>query len=113
MVEFYQMILFVSFWSPILNYWYSLNPAWWWNRQVVSNQYGLAGRTARKWGVDSHEGNLSAEELERNRADQTIDTAKNEFRDQEYFTSRDFDLGDIEVPVLSVANWVSKSQSVI
>ena len=72
----------------------------------MSNQYGLAGRTARKWGLDSHEGNLSPEELELNRADQTIDTALNEFRDQEYFKSRDFDLGDIEVPVLSVANWV-------
>lgn len=22
----------------------------WWNRQVVTNQYGLAGRAARKWG---------------------------------------------------------------
>jgi hypothetical protein len=76
---------------------------------VGSNQYGLAGRTARKWGLDSHEGNLSAEELERNRADQTIDTAKNEFRDQEYFKSRDFNLADIEVSVLGVANWVCGS----
>jgi hypothetical protein len=73
---------------------------------VVSNQYGLAGRTARKWGLDSLEGNLSTEELEQNRADQTIDTAKNEFRDQEYFKSRDYDLEDIQVPILSVANWV-------
>lgn len=73
---------------------------------MVSNQYGLAGRTARKWGLDSLEGNLSPEELEQNRADQTIDTAKNEFRDQEYFQSRDYDLADIQVPILSVANWV-------
>jgi hypothetical protein len=82
---------------------------WWWNRQVGSNQYGLAGRAARKWGPDSHEGNLSAEELKSNRADQTVDTAKNEFRDQEYFKSRDFNLADIEVPVLSVANWVCEA----
>jgi len=83
-----------------------LHIAWWWNRQVGSNQYGLAGRKDRKWGLDTHEGNLSAEELKRNRADQTIDTAKNEYRDQEYYTSRDFNLEDIEVPILSVANWV-------
>jgi hypothetical protein len=80
--------------------------AWWWNRQVVSNQYGLGGRTARNWGLDSSEGNLSSEELVENRRDQTLDTADNQFLDEEYYSSRNFDLGNIEVPVLSVANWV-------
>ncbi|GJN69855.1 X-pro dipeptidyl-peptidase (S15 family) protein [Purpureocillium lilacinum] len=78
---------------------------YWYDRQVGSNQYGLGGRTERNWGTDSLEGVLSAEELAENRADQTIDTAKYKFRDEEYYKSRDYDLADIEVPVLSVANW--------
>lgn len=24
--------------------------SFWWNRQVITNQYGLAGRAARRWG---------------------------------------------------------------
>jgi len=80
--------------------------AWWWNRQVVSNQYGLGGRTARNWGLDSLEGDLLEEELVANRQDQIIDTAKYKFRDEEYYSSKDFKLEDIEVPLLSVANWV-------
>ena len=78
---------------------------YWFDRQVGSNQYGLGGRTERGWGTDSLEGVLSAEELASNRADQPIDTAVNQYRDDEYFRSRDFDLADIEVPVLSAANW--------
>ena len=79
---------------------------WWWNRQVVSNQYGLPGRAARNWGPDTLEGNLPADELAKNRRDQPVDTVDNKFRDEEYYKTKDFDLGDIEVPVLSVANWV-------
>ncbi|KAI8686824.1 PepX-C domain-containing protein [Fusarium sp. Ph1] len=78
---------------------------WWWNRQVVSNQYGLAGRAARNWGPDTLEGNLSEEELKANRNSQPDDTAKYKFRDEEYYKSKDFNLSDIEVPLLSVANW--------
>jgi hypothetical protein len=73
---------------------------------VVSNQYGLGGRTARNWGLDSLEGDLPEEELVANRQDQTVDTAKYKFRDEVYYSSKDFKLEDIEVPVLSVANWV-------
>lgn len=29
----------------------------------------------------------------------------NKFRDQEYYASKEFDLGNIEIPLLSVANW--------
>ncbi|KAF5532894.1 x-pro dipeptidyl-peptidase [Fusarium mexicanum] len=78
---------------------------WWWNRQVVSNQYGRPGRAARNWGPDTLEGNLSEEELAANRNAQPEDTAQYKFRDQDYYESKDFNLSDIEVPLLSVANW--------
>ena len=45
----------------------------WWNRQVISNQYGRPGRSATKWGLDTIEGDLSEDELEAIRRDQTID----------------------------------------
>lgn len=79
--------------------------SFWWNRQVLSNQYGLPGRKARNWGEDTIEGDLSAEELLKNRQDQTIDTAAYQFRDEDYYSSKEYKLEDIEVPVLSVANW--------
>lgn len=78
----------------------------WWNRQVITNQYGLGGREARKWGDDTLEGDLPVDVLEANRRDQTIDTAKYRYRDEDYFASKDFNLEDIEVPLLSIANWV-------
>ncbi|KAJ4286848.1 hypothetical protein N0V90_013101 [Kalmusia sp. IMI 367209] len=77
----------------------------WWNRQVVSNQYGLPGRAARNWGPDCVDGDLSDDERERNRQDQNIDNTKNRFRDQEYYSSKEYDMGDIQAPLLSVANW--------
>lgn len=73
--------------------------------QVVSNQYGRPGRRAANWGPDTLEGDLSEEELVRNRQDQTIDNVNNHFRDEDYYASKEFDLADIEVPLLSVANW--------
>lgn len=79
----------------------------WWNRQVVSNQYGLAGRAARNWGSDTLEGSLSEQELKSLRQSQPDDTVRYKFRDEEYYQSKDFNLSDIEVPLLSVANWVS------
>ena len=79
----------------------------WWNMQVVTNQYGRPGRAAAKWGPDTLEGDLPEAVLEKNRQDQTIDTAKFKYRDDPYFASKDFSLADIEVPLLSVANWVS------
>jgi predicted acyl esterase len=77
----------------------------WWNRQVVTNQYGLPGRKARNWGPDTIDGDLSEEELQQNRNDQNIDNANNKFRDQPYYASKEYNLDDIQVPVLSVANW--------
>ncbi|KAI7374815.1 alpha/beta-hydrolase, partial [Hortaea werneckii] len=79
--------------------------SFWWNRQVVSNQYGRPGRNAANWGPDTLEGDLPEEELARNRQDQTIDNVENHFRDEDYYASKEFDLADIKVPLLSVANW--------
>jgi putative CocE/NonD family hydrolase len=77
----------------------------WWNRQVITNQYGKPGRAAAKWGEDTIEGDLSSEVLAANRRDQNDDNAANHFRDDDYYASKEFNLEDIEVPLLSVANW--------
>ncbi|KAK5069241.1 hypothetical protein LTR64_008604 [Lithohypha guttulata] len=77
----------------------------WWNRQVITNQYGRPGRSSSNWGPDTIEGDLSDEERAKMRNDQNIDNAQNEFRDQPYYASKEYDLGNIEVPLLSVANW--------
>lgn len=77
----------------------------WWDRQVVSNQYGKPGKAARNWGPDTIEGDLSEEELVANRNDQNEDNANNRFRDDEYYASKEYDLSDIQVPLLSVGNW--------
>ncbi|CAI6303891.1 unnamed protein product [Periconia digitata] len=77
----------------------------WWNRQVVSNQYGIPGRAARNWGPDGVDGDLPDEEREKNRQDQNIDNLDNRFRDDEYYASKEYDMDDIQVPLLSVANW--------
>jgi hypothetical protein len=79
----------------------------WWSRGVVTNQYGRPGKAARNWGPDTIEGDLSEDELLKNRQDQTIDTAKYKFTNEEYYSSKEFDLADIDIPLLSVANWVS------
>ncbi|KFA70910.1 hypothetical protein S40288_10147 [Stachybotrys chartarum IBT 40288] len=77
----------------------------WWNRQVITNQYGRPGRQERNWGPDTIEGDLSEQELEANRRDQTIENQANRFRDDAYYASKEYDMGDIEVPLLSVGNW--------
>lgn len=77
----------------------------WWNRQVVSNQYGLPGRAARNWGPDCVDGDVSDEEREKNRQDQNIDNTNNQYRNQAYYASKEYDMSDIQVPLLSVANW--------
>ena len=77
----------------------------WWNRQVVTNQYGRPGRAAAKWGEDTLEGDLPEDVLVQNRNDQNIDNVNNRFLDDPYYASKEFNLEDIEVPILSVANW--------
>lgn len=79
--------------------------SFWWNRQVITNQYGRPGRLAANWGPDTIEGDLPDSERESNRQDQTLDTANFRFRDEEYFASKEYDMADIEVPLLSVGNW--------
>lgn len=80
---------------------------WWFDRQVLTNQYGLAGKADRNFGPDTIEGNLSEEELAENRHDQTVETAKHFYRDDPYYASRDYNLQDIVTPLLSFANWGS------
>ncbi|GJN83986.1 hypothetical protein PLIIFM63780_007537 [Purpureocillium lilacinum] len=75
-----------------------------WHRQVGSNQYGLPGRAARNWGDDTIEGSLSIEELAANRVSIVDAVRAYPFRDGERFSSVAFNLEDVEVPVLSVAN---------
>lgn len=70
------------------------------------NQYGKPGRAAKQWGLDTLDGDLDEATLLKNRRDQTKDTASHRFLDDEYYASRDFNVQDIEVPLLSVGNWV-------
>ncbi|KAF4625091.1 hypothetical protein G7Y89_g13077 [Cudoniella acicularis] len=88
--------------------------SFWWNRQVLVNQYGKAGRSKLQFPLDGPgargqedtiEGDLSEDALKRNRRDQTEDNEANRFLDEEYYSSKTFDFNDIEVPLLSVANW--------
>lgn len=74
----------------------------WWDRQVVSNQYGKPGRKARNWSPITLEGE---EQLARNRRDQNVDNVNNCFRDEDYYASKEDSLEDIEVLLFSVANW--------
>ncbi|KAK6855810.1 X-Pro dipeptidyl-peptidase [Apiospora arundinis] len=86
----------------------------WWNRQVLVNQYGKAGRSQLKFPPDGPgargqedtiEGDLPEDVLVANRQDQTVDNATHKYRDEPYYASKEFRPEDIEVPLLSVANW--------
>lgn len=88
--------------------------SFWWNRQVLVNQYGRANRSklnfppdgpGARGQEDTIEGDLPEEALIQNRRDQTEDNEANKFLDDEYYASKEFNLEDIEVPLLSVANW--------
>ncbi len=50
------------------------------------------------------EGILTEEDLVANRNDQTIDTREHNYLDEPYFKSKDYNLADVKVPILSVAN---------
>ncbi len=80
---------------------------WWFDRQVLSNQYGRPGKATRNWGPDTIEGDLSEEELSRNLHDQTTENAEHFYRDDPYYASRDYNLEDIVTPLLSYGNWGS------
>lgn len=74
----------------------------WYSRQVAPNQYGLPGRAARDWGPDTVEGDLSAGELNANRYEAVLHEQR--YRDDKSLSSLNFNLEDVTVPVLSVAN---------
>lgn len=86
----------------------------WWHRQVLVNQYGRAGRSQLPFPPDGPgargqeetlEGDLPEAALAANRQDQTADNARHRYRDEAYYASKEFRPEDIEVPLLSVANW--------
>ncbi|KAF7541467.1 hypothetical protein G7054_g540 [Neopestalotiopsis clavispora] len=64
----------------------------WWIK-VGENQYGRAG------------GKLTEDELRANRTEQGADNRQHKFRDEVYYASKEYDMGDIQVPLLSVGNW--------
>lgn len=84
----------------------------WWNNQVGIMQYGNGVKSPRRFhgwegpavGPECLEGELSTEELVALRNDQTVDNRVNRYLDEPYHSSRVYNLSDIEVPVLSVAN---------
>ena len=80
---------------------------WWFDRQVLSNQYGRTGKADRNSGPDTIEGDLPEDELAANLRDQTVENAQHFFRDDPYYASREYNLEDIITPVLSVGNWGS------
>jgi predicted acyl esterase len=80
-------------------------PRVWWPFQVASNQYGLPGRAARNWGPDTIEGDLPEEELLENTVDILSRGRLNRYRDDIAAKESEFNLEDITVPILSVANW--------
>ncbi|KAH7134858.1 Alpha/Beta hydrolase protein [Dendryphion nanum] len=77
----------------------------WWENAVQPDQYGKPGRAAQKWGLDTLDGDLDETTLIANRRNQMLDTASYRFLDEEYYAGRNFEVENIEVPLLSVANW--------
>lgn len=55
-------------------------------------------------GPEHLEDVIPEEELEATRKDQTIDNREHQYLDEPYHSSRVYDLGQIDVPALSVAN---------
>ena len=43
--------------------------------------------------------------MKQNRRDQTVDNTVNRFLDDDYYSSKDYNMTDIKVPLLSVGNW--------
>ncbi|KAK5043598.1 hypothetical protein LTR84_011405 [Exophiala bonariae] len=78
---------------------------WWFDRQVLALQYGRPRKDT--WGPDTIEGILNDEELAANLDDQTVDNAQFHYRDENYYASREYNLENIAVPLLSIGNWGS------
>jgi predicted acyl esterase len=75
----------------------------------VPNQYGRPGRAASGWCQDTIEGDLSDEELTHNQEHLLDGPKASKFRDGDCYAFREFNLTDVKVPVLSVANWGGNS----
>lgn len=75
----------------------------WWDKQVAPNQYGQP--TARHYGPEPVDGDLSEDELKTNRVDSPTENRKYRYRDDPRFASINLNLEDVTVPLLSVANW--------
>ncbi|MCJ1445190.1 MAG: hypothetical protein MMC23_005695 [Stictis urceolatum] len=71
-------------------------------RVAAKNPKGLSAIVP--W-EDTIEGDLSEEERQKSCNDQNVDNENNQFRDDIYYASKEYDMGDIKVPLLSVANW--------
>ncbi|KAJ5241296.1 uncharacterized protein N7469_002887 [Penicillium citrinum] len=69
---------------------------------VAPNQYGLPGRAARNWGPDTVEGDLSPEQLKASRYEPVLHEQR--YRDDKGLSSLNFNIEDVTVPVLSIAN---------
>ncbi|KZV87218.1 alpha/beta-hydrolase [Exidia glandulosa HHB12029] len=78
---------------------------WWWNRQVATMLYGLPGRAARKWGPDTLEGDLTPEQLAQNHLDWPRACREFPYADVPLFKDSAINVENIQVPLLSVANW--------
>lgn len=58
-----------------------------------------------EWNADTLDGDLPEKQLVLNRHDQRVENQRNHFLDYDYYTSREYNFNDIEVPLLSVGNW--------
>ncbi|KAH8083130.1 X-Pro dipeptidyl-peptidase protein [Filobasidium floriforme] len=85
----------------------------WWENQVGPMQYGTEEKRPRRFGPgvmgppvgpECLEGSVPLSTRLALRRDQTIDNKENRYLDDPYHASRVYDLGAIEVPLLSVAN---------
>lgn len=82
----------------------------WFPKQTVTIQYGSREREQRTFGPSAPEGELTEDQLRDNREDMpaALADAANEFIDDEFYKDRmtTEDYSQIEVPLLSVGNWV-------
>lgn len=79
----------------------------WHPRQVAGVQHGVGNRGAKSLVTGEPVAgplNLSPEELKKNRTDTPGEAKAHKFRD-DYYAARTADFAQIEVPILSAANW--------
>lgn len=81
----------------------------WWKKQIAPNEYGRPGRAESGWCPDTIEGVLSPSEIDRTHEYVLDEIRESRFRDSHAYSSRAFDVADVKVPLLSVANWGGNS----